>query len=71
MGDTYYTKETSKAARLAVQGIIVSIDKIMSKEWSSSFALVRPPGHHADMKGGIEGFCVYNNVAIGAKYALD
>ena len=71
LGDSYYTKETAKAARLAVQGIILSIDNIMTKKWESSLALVRPPGHHADMKGCIEGFCVYNNVAIGARYAIE
>ena len=48
----------------------MSIDKVMTGKWNSAFALVRPPGHHADMKGDIEGFCVFNNVAIGVKYAI-
>jgi len=43
---------------------------VVSGAWENAFACVRPPGHHSDMKGKIEGFCVYNNVAIGAKYAL-
>jgi histone deacetylase 6 len=34
----------------------------------NAFALVRPPGHHSGFRNVINGFCVYNNVAIGAKY---
>ncbi len=68
--DTYYTKDTAKAARLAVQGVLLAIDKVVTGDWRSAFAFVRPPGHHADMEGEPCGFCTYSNVAIGTKYAL-
>ncbi len=53
-----------------MQGVILAIDRVVTGEWSSGFAFVRPPGHHADMEGEPCGFCTYSNVAIGAKYAL-
>jgi len=37
--------------------------------WTSCFAAVRPPGHHAGTKDRISGFCFFNNVAVGATYA--
>lgn len=40
----------------------------MSGAWSKGFCVVRPPGHHSGEKGTINGFCVLNNVAMGARY---
>ena len=53
-----------------MNGVLLAIDKVVTGKWNSGFAFVRPPGHHADMQGEPCGFCVYSNVAIGAKYAL-
>ena len=46
----------------------MGIDKIMNKDWANGFAVVRPPGHHSGAKNALNGFCILNNVAIGARY---
>ena len=66
-GDTVISKKSNHAAKLAVGAGIRGADMIISKEISSAFALVRPPGHHATATKGM-GFCVYNNIAIVARY---
>jgi acetoin utilization deacetylase AcuC-like enzyme len=54
---------------LAAGGVISAIDAVMKGEKvKRAFALIRPPGHHAEPDRGM-GFCIFNNVAIGAKYA--
>jgi len=58
-----------EAALLAAGGIIRAVDAVMGGEVSSAFALVRPPGHHALSQRAM-GFCLFNNIAIAAKYAL-
>jgi len=61
----------SKQATLdAVGSIIAAIDGVQSKELQNAFCAVRPPGHHAE-KNKAMGFCIYNNVAVGAQYLLD
>lgn len=45
-----------------------AVDRVLSGKWKSGFALVRPPGHHSGGRNTINGFCVFNNVAIAAKY---
>lgn len=42
----------------------------MEGKWLNGFAIIRPPGHHSGAKNTINGFCIYNNVAIGANYIL-
>tara|TARA_B110000037_G_scaffold147712_1_gene166830 strand:+ start:140 stop:1186 length:1047 start_codon:yes stop_codon:yes gene_type:complete len=66
-GDTAISKNSNDVAKLAVGAGIKAADLIMAKKASSAFALVRPPGHHATSEKGM-GFCIYNNVAIVARY---
>jgi len=65
--DTGVTRESFDVALLAVGGIIRAIDAVMAGEVRNAFAAVRPPGHHAFPEKG-KGFCIFNNVAIGARY---
>ena len=66
-GDTVISKQSNHVARLAVGSGIKGVDMIMSKQISSAFALVRPPGHHATATKGM-GFCIFNNIAVAARY---
>ncbi|MCC7429652.1 histone deacetylase [bacterium] len=65
--DTEICKDSFRIAKLAVGGVLEAIDKVISGEIKNAFCAVRPPGHHAE-KDKIMGFCLFNNVAIGAKY---
>ncbi|MEN6616659.1 MAG: histone deacetylase [Syntrophorhabdus sp.] len=65
--DTYATPRTYEAACLAVGGCLSLGDALISGQVTSGFALVRPPGHHAEMSRAM-GFCIFNNVAIAARY---
>lgn len=58
------------AALLAAGCAIEAVDKVMSRSLSNAFALIRPPGHHASYDTAA-GFCLFNNVVIAARYALD
>ena len=64
--DTYLTPDTYEVARLAVQGGLDAVDKVMNGELDRIFALLRPPGHHAEPNRGM-GFCIFNNIAIAAR----
>ena len=66
--DTSTCPHTYEVALLAVGGLLKAIDGVLSGGFSSAFALIRPPGHHAENNRAM-GFCFFNNVAIGAKYA--
>jgi len=68
-GDTQTSPKSWQAAQLAAGGVLELIDNLMAKNIDNGFALVRPPGHHAEHDRGM-GFCIFNNVAIGAKYAI-
>jgi len=65
--DTVVSRESYDIALLAVGGIIRAIDAVISGEVDNAFAAVRPPGHHALSDTG-KGFCLFNNLAIGARY---
>ncbi len=65
--DTILCKESFNVAILAAGGAITAVDAVIDN-FDSSFALVRPPGHHAERDRGM-GFCIFNNVAIAARHA--
>lgn len=67
--DTYLSEGSYDTAMLAAGGVMSCVDKF-SEGHPCSFAMVRPPGHHAEPDRAM-GFCLFNNVAIGIKYAMD
>ena len=67
--DTVMSADSYEAALYAAGGVIKATEVVMNGETDSAFALVRPPGHHATAERAM-GFCLFNNVAIAAKYAL-
>ena len=70
--DTYYNKHSVRVAKLAVNAIITAVDEVLQNKLHRAFGVVRPPGHHAAAKSNrIQGFCIYNNVAVAAKYAIN
>ena len=69
-GDTIISPGSKDATKDAVGSIITAIDGVQNKEFKNAFCAVRPPGHHAE-KDKAMGFCIYNNVAVGANYLID
>ena len=69
-GDTIVSPGSKDATRDAAGSIITAIDGVQSKEYKNAFCAVRPPGHHAE-KNKAMGFCIYNNVAVGANYLIE
>ena len=69
-GDTIVSKGSKKAAYDAVASIANAIDSVMNKESHNAFCVVRPPGHHAEKEHAM-GFCIFNNVAVGATYLIE
>jgi len=65
--DTPVSAHSYDTARLACGGLLALLDAIMAGEVDNGFALVRPPGHHAETDRAM-GFCLFNNVAVGAEY---
>ena len=68
--DTYLTPESPHVARLSAGGCLALADILMTGEIDSGFALVRPPGHHAEIGRGT-GFCIFNNIAMTAQHLID
>ncbi len=67
--DTMISPGSYKAALYAAGGSIAAVEAVMKKEVPCAYALVRPPGHHATNNNAM-GFCLFNNVAVAASYAL-
>jgi acetoin utilization deacetylase AcuC-like enzyme len=68
--DTWMNPHTLQAALRAAGAVILGVDLVMKKEVNAVFCNVRPPGHHAEKEKAM-GFCFFNNVAVGATYALE
>ncbi len=68
--DTVMSSRSYEAALYAAGGVMVAAEAVINGDVNSAFALVRPPGHHA-LHDRAMGFCIFNNVAIGAKFALN
>lgn len=65
--DTYLMEESIYTAQLAAGGCLNLADKLMAGDLDSGFAVIRPPGHHAEPGRGM-GFCIFNNISIVAEY---
>jgi acetoin utilization deacetylase AcuC-like enzyme len=66
--DTQASPFSHEAALLAAGGLCRAIELVQTGELDNAMALVRPPGHHAE-RSKAKGFCLYNNIAVGARYA--
>jgi len=69
-GDTIISPGSKNATFDAVGSIITAIDGVQNKEFKNAFCSVRPPGHHCNQNKAA-GFCILNNVAIGANYLIN
>ena len=69
-GDTVVSPGSKDATKDAVGSIITAIDGVQNKDFKNAFCAVRPPGHHAEKEKAM-GFCIYNNVAVGANYLIE
>ncbi len=67
--DTYMVEGSLDAALLAAGGAIVAVEAVLNGTVNNAFALVRPPGHHATPDRAM-GFCLFNNIAIAARAAI-
>jgi acetoin utilization deacetylase AcuC-like enzyme len=68
--DTSMNPYTWNAIRRGAGAVLAATDAVMAGEIENAFCAVRPPGHHA-CRSRAMGFCIFNNVAIGARYALE
>jgi acetoin utilization deacetylase AcuC-like enzyme len=68
--DTALSPQSGEAALRAAGAVIAAVDTVMSRKSTNAFCAVRPPGHHAEHATPM-GFCFFNNIAIGAAYALE
>ena len=58
---------SGEIARLAAGGFLAAVDRVMDGSWNNGFVACRPPGHHAEHREAM-GFCIFNNIAIAARY---
>ncbi len=68
--DTSMNPHSLEAARRAAGAVVLATDMVMRGEVDNAFCNVRPPGHHAESDRSM-GFCLFNNVAVAAAYAID
>ena len=66
--DTFTSPDSYEVARLAAGAVIGAVDHVLDAPGRRALALVRPPGHHAE-RGRAMGFCLFNNLAVGAAHA--
>ena len=69
-GDTVISPGSKDASFEAVSSITSAIDLVENKKLKNAFCAVRPPGHHAEYDKAM-GFCIFNNIAVGANYLLE
>lgn len=65
----YICQETYKSAIIATGNLLQTVDAVAQKVCRNGFALIRPPGHHSDVNNAC-GFCIFNSVAIAARYLI-
>ncbi len=68
--DTFTVAESFDVATCAAGAMLDLVDRVMAGEFDNGFAAVRPPGHHAESERAM-GFCLFNNIAVAAAYALN
>lgn len=67
-GDTVLSAQSLAAAVRGVGSVLNAVDAVVTKKAKNAFCVVRPPGHHATTSRGM-GFCIFNSIAIGARFA--
>ena len=68
--DTYINPQSYEISRLSAGGVVLAADHVVTGKADNAFVVTRPPGHHAVRQRGM-GFCLLNNVAIGAQAMID
>lgn len=67
-GDTTISAASLEVAKLAAGGVLAAVDEVLGGKAPNAFCVSRPPGHHATPDKGM-GFCLFNHVAVAARYA--
>jgi acetoin utilization deacetylase AcuC-like enzyme len=67
-GDTFMSENSLEASLYAAGAVIEAVERCKNEEIQKAFCAVRPPGHHAEVDRAM-GFCIFNNIAVGARYA--
>jgi len=68
--DTAVVEASWDAASFSAGGVLEAVERVQARRWSNAFVATRPPGHHAEY-GHAMGFCLFNNVAVGARHLLE